>query len=278
MHERNKIIQGLWIGPELSVMEQLSVSSFLSHGHEFHLYVYDEPACVPPSAVVRDAREILPESSVFRYKDYATYAGFANFFRYKLLLERGGWWVDMDVVCLKPFDFAEDHVFATEMCDGVEVFTSGIIKAPAGSMVMEYAWEVCKIKQPERLVWGETGPQLMGDAVRKFSLEEYKKPHHIFCPLGYWEWQQVLIPGAPTNIDDDCHAVHLWNEKWRAAGQDKNGQYPENCLYEQLKRRYLVGRKGGDDVHHDQGPRRQGQSSERGTDGQRRHAQTGKPA
>lgn len=81
----NEIIQGLWIGPELSVMEQLSVSSFLLNGHEYHLYVYDEPKNIPVGTVIKDANEILPSSRIFQYKHYPTYAGFANFFRYKLL-------------------------------------------------------------------------------------------------------------------------------------------------------------------------------------------------
>src|SRR5258706_6206464 len=38
----NKIIQGLWIGPTLSQMEQLSIASFLANGHEYHLFVYDD--------------------------------------------------------------------------------------------------------------------------------------------------------------------------------------------------------------------------------------------
>lgn len=35
-------------------------------------------------------------------------------FRYKLILERGGWWVDLDTVCLRPFDLDLEHVFASE--------------------------------------------------------------------------------------------------------------------------------------------------------------------
>jgi hypothetical protein len=42
----NDIIQGLWVGPELSVMEQLSVSSFLRHGHQYHLYVKPPSSCL----------------------------------------------------------------------------------------------------------------------------------------------------------------------------------------------------------------------------------------
>jgi mannosyltransferase OCH1-like enzyme len=236
----NKIIQGLWIGPELSVMEQLSVSSFLRNGHEYQLYVYDEPKNIPAGTVIKDANEILPSSSIFQYQHSPSYAGFANFFRYKLILERGGWWADTDIVCLKPFDFSEQYVFSSEVCDGVEVVTSGIFKAPAGSEVMAYTWRVCQTKDPAQLVWGETGPRLMGEAVRECSLGEYKQAAQVFCPLGYFEWDKVLDPDTDVRLDERSYAIHLWNEKWRAAGQDKNVEYSENCLYEQLKRRYLT--------------------------------------
>lgn len=230
----SQIIQGLWIGPELSIMEQLSVASFLNHGHEYHLYVYDDVKNVPEGAIVKDGDEILPASRIFQYKNHATYAGFSNFFRYKLLLERGGWWVDTDTVCLKPFDFADEYVFSSEFALGREFINSGICKAPAGSPAMAYAWDVCDKKDPAQLVWGETGPRLMDAAVREFSLERFKKPPEVFCPIGYADWRRVLEP-VELKLGAESYAIHLWNERWRAAGQDKNALYPENCLYEQLK-------------------------------------------
>lgn len=237
--EMNKVIQGLWIGPELSVMEQLSIASFLLNGHEYDLYVYDKVQNIPAGTVVKDANEILPSSKIFQYKHQPSYAGFANFFRYKLLHERGGWWADTDTICLKPFDFPNQYVFATEICEGLEVVTSGIIKAPIGSEAMGHAWEVCQHKNPRQLVWGETGPRLVAEAVRKYSLERYAKSYDVFCPLGYPNWHRVLEPEAEVALASSSYAIHLWNEKWRAASQDKNARYPDNCLYEQLKRRYL---------------------------------------
>ena len=235
----NDIIQGLWIGSELSVMEQLSIASFLQNGHEYHLYVYDELKNVPRGTTIKDANKILPASRIFQYKHQASYAGFANFFRYKLLLERGGWWIDTDVVCLKPFDFADEYVFSAEIDKEWEVIASGIIKAPAGSSVMAYAWNECEKKDPRQLMWGETGPRLVTEAVKTFSLERYKKPYWYFCPLGFSEWRRVLEPDAEGLLHEDSYAIHLWNEMWRAAGQDKNATYDENCLYERLKTKYL---------------------------------------
>ena len=236
----NKTIQGLWIGPELSLMEQLSISSFLQNGHDYHLYVYDEVKNIPAGTVIRNANEILPAARIFQYKHRPSYAGFSNYFRYKLLLERGGWWADTDTVCLKAFDFPDEYVFSSQINHrGVEVVVSGIIKVPAGSSIMAYAWKVCESKNPNRLVWGEMGPKLMAKAVRKFSLKRYKKNSRVFCPVDYEKWQTVLQPDVGLPFDDGIYAIHLWNEMWRLAGQDKNAQYHERCLYEKLKRTYL---------------------------------------
>ena len=237
--EANKIIQGLWIGSELSVMEQLSISSFLLSGHDYHLYVYDDLKYIPAGTVVRDASEILPSSSIFQYKNRPSYAGFSNFFRYKLLLERGGWWADTDIVCLKPFDFPDEYVFSSEINHrGCEVVNCGVIKTPPASDVMAYAWKVCQGKNPARLVWGETGPKLMAKAVKRFGLDKHKKSHQAFCPIDYEEWHKVLQPGFEL-LDERTYAIHLWNEMWRLEGQDKNAQYSLTCLYEKLKRIYL---------------------------------------
>jgi mannosyltransferase OCH1-like enzyme len=234
----NRVIQGLWIGPELSVMERLSISSFLKNGHEYHLYVYDDLKHVPEKTVIKDANQILPASMIFQYTHSKSYAGFANFFRYKLLVDKGGWWVDTDVVSLKPFDFQQEYVFASEISDHKEFVNNGIIKAPAESEVMSYAWQICREKDTARLGWGETGPRLLTEAVERFSLKRYVSEHRVFCPLGYTEWQKVLDPAAQLAFDQSTYAVHLWNEMWRRSDKDKNASYHPDCLYEQLKKKY----------------------------------------
>jgi hypothetical protein len=66
---------------------------------------------------LRDAADILPRDSIFclsaRLRK-GSYSAFSNVFRYQLVLDRGGWWVDTDLVCLKAFDFDDEFVFATE--------------------------------------------------------------------------------------------------------------------------------------------------------------------
>jgi mannosyltransferase OCH1-like enzyme len=238
--ESNRIIQGLWIGPQLSIMEQLSISSFLSNGHEYHLYTYNDLRNIPTGTVIQDANQILPASAIFQYNDRPSYAGFANFFRYKLLLERGGWWADTDTICLRPFDFLDEYVFSSELRGDREATNAGLIKAPRGSEAMAYAWRVCQSKDPDKIVWGETGPGLMSEVVRQLRLERYQTPYYTFCPISFLEWHKVLEPYVAA-VPEGAYAIHLWNEMWRAGNQDKDGVYHEACIYEQLKRLYLGG-------------------------------------
>jgi hypothetical protein len=232
-------IQGLWIGDRLSTMERLSIASFLHAGHPYHLFTYGPLAGVPEGCIVEDAREILPESKIFQYRDRPTYAVFADFFRYKLLLERGGWWVDTDAVCLKPFEFKEPYVISTYDKKGYDAANNGFLKAPAGSEVMARAVEICLTKRPEDLHWTEIGPELVQNLVTSYSLERYLQPHRVFCPYLWRDWDRVLNPAVEWHFDEETRAIHLWNEEWRRRGQDKDARYPSDCLYERLKALHL---------------------------------------
>jgi hypothetical protein len=239
----NRVIQALWIGDELSAMERLSVASFLAHGHTFDLYAYGPVRGVPAGARLRDAAEVLPRERVFRYRDRGSYAGFANFFRYKLLLERGGWWVDLDAVCLGPFDFDGDFVFASERTrDGRAVPNAAFLKAPPGSAVMAEFWDTCRSKDPATLTWGETGSRLIAQTLPRFGLESRVQPSEVFCPLDFFDWRRALDPGTTWTFPDSTRAVHLWHEMWRQGGQDPDARLPPECLYERLKAMYGVER------------------------------------
>ena len=108
------VIQGLWIGNSLSTMEKLSILSFLKNGHPFHLYIYDDLEGVPEGTILKDASKVLTPDRIFKYKTHNSYAGFANLFRYKLLHEKGNYWVDIDIICLRPFVHTAEHVFASQ--------------------------------------------------------------------------------------------------------------------------------------------------------------------
>jgi hypothetical protein len=230
------------MGP-LSAMERLSIASFIANGHAYHLYSYDELENVPRGAVLKDAREVLPADWLF-LDSRGTYAGFSNAFRYKLLLDRGGWWVDTDMVCLRPLDFSNEYVFARE--PDFTTIGSGAIRVPTGSAVMRYAWDRVQAFRPRRRPfrrkrhpWGATGPALLGEAVEAHELSDRAMEPAVFNPVDWTAWEDVLKPDGVAQFGEETRTVHLWSAMWAVARRDKNATYPQGCLYEQLKRRYL---------------------------------------
>jgi mannosyltransferase OCH1-like enzyme len=102
----------------LSVIEVLCIESFLAHGHEFHLYAYETIANVPEGVKIFDANEILEHSDSYEIKKgfgAKSKAPFADIFRLHLLYKKGGWWVDMDVICLKNFNELPSEVIASSL-------------------------------------------------------------------------------------------------------------------------------------------------------------------
>ena len=84
-----------------------------------------------------------------------------------------------------------------------------------------------------------TGPRLVAAAVKRFSLGKSQQPADVFCPIGYADWRKVIEPESHLRFNESTRAIHLWNEMWRDSGQDKNAAYDPECLYEQLKKKYL---------------------------------------
>ena len=247
------VIQGLWIGGELSVIERLSIASFLKNGHRVHLYTYEGVTGAPEGTEIRDGREILGTDRIFKYKREGSYAGFSNVFRYKLLLERGQYWVDLDVVCLRPFALDREYVFSGAYrrrrlgLGGREQFIqSCVIRTPPGAPVMKHCYDIASAKVPDQLVWGEIGPNLLQSAVRSHNLTKFVSGHCQFTTID-WQFTERFVSGVPWVAWLErlkptilrSYSTHLHNEMWRRKGLDKNGRYPPASFLETLKRRYL---------------------------------------
>jgi glycosyl transferase-like sugar-binding protein len=234
----------LWIGPRLSTLERLAMASFVANGHAVHLYTYEHVDGVPEGVDRLDAAEILPQSAVFTYADgfgKGSPSAFANRFRYKLLLERGGIYADADVVCLKPLAFAESmaHAVASErVLESQDVMLNGcFLKAPAGSEAMRECWEACAALDPSKVQWGETGPKLVTRVFAARGMRACALAPEVINPVDWWNAHRIPYLPLPQ-MPPTAHAVHCWNEVWRFHGLDKDASYPSAGAYETLKRRY----------------------------------------
>ena len=237
------IIQSLWVGPELSKMEKLCIKSFMAHGHTFHLYTYEPVAGIPEGCIVKNAEKILGRDEIFTYQNgagHGSFGGFANMFRYKLLFMMGGYWVDMDTVCLKAFDFPGPYVICSQLDEsGIQEIGNCIMMAPPGNELCLEAFNICKAEDKNKIVFGQTGPVLIRALVKKMGLSEASAHYKAFCPIHYYELNKIVK--ECENVDElisDSYAIHLWNEIWRRTGVDKNGGFPPNSLYQKLLDKY----------------------------------------
>lgn len=231
VHDTNKIVQGLWIGESLSLNEVLCIMSFINNGHEFHLYVYEDIKNIPKECIVKDANEIIPSSEIFYYNEKQSISGqkrptgFSNMFRYKMLYDKGGYWVDMDMICIKYLRFGDPYVFSSESTfSRDQTVNAGIIKCPKGSEFARYCYLISKSKDKSKIKWGEIGPKLVGEGIAKYKLQKYVKPWFYFCPIGYDKFNDLTSP-TKLQIEKDWYCVHLWNEFWVKNKMDKNKIY-----------------------------------------------------
>jgi hypothetical protein len=237
------LMQGLWIGGSLSNMERLSINSFLKNGHPYDLYTYGPVEGVPEGATVRDANEIIPWSEVFLNR--GGYSTFSDFFRWKLIHDRGGWWVDTDAVCLRPFDFKADYVFfgGKGKPGSDDCVTSGLFKAPAGSKFARFGWGACLVMTVATMPWGQAGPPLFTEMVHEIGLQDYILPGKLVFPIFYTNavhefTERQRYPKTYSELVlGSAYSVHLFNEMWRLAGADKNGYYP-GSIYQHLQERF----------------------------------------
>lgn len=234
----NKIVQSLWIGDRLSVMERMCINSFIQNGHEFHLYIYDQVENVPNNAIIKDANDIIPRNQIFKIRD--GFSSFSDFFRWKLILDKGGWWTDTDAVLLKPLDFNDDYVFigGFGLRGSSDCVSSGLFKCPQNSEIMQWCWNQSQKIDTAKMSWGEAGPPLITDAVHFFNMQNFIVPGRLFFPIFYTDAPEAFIKNENIYYSQDIYSVHLFNEIWRLKNQDKNADYPSKSFYEICKRRF----------------------------------------
>jgi hypothetical protein len=258
----NEIIQSLWIGNELTTFEQLSISSFIANGHLFHLYCYNEIQNVPKGTTLMDANEIIPQNEVFKTKR-GSYAIFADWFRWELLFRHGHFWVDTDMICLKPFEFDAEVIFGRE---DDNITNIGVLKFPPSHAVTRHMADAClnphkfqpydtikdkrkkllnriKRRTLKDLGWGKiSGPQHFTKVIQHFNLHNSAKPSNYFYPIHYENLDALFDSSVSLNSlkQQNVYGLHLWNEMFRCRDDiDKNGKFPPTSLIEQLKNRYL---------------------------------------
>ena len=247
MEESNRIINGLWIGNKLNDLQKISIRSFLEHGHAYHLYVYDDSLELPEGTIRKDANEILDKKYIFRDNN-GSLSFFADLFRYVLLYEAGGWWVDLDQICIQAFDFEDKYVFATENIvnsynNHTACINIGVIKVPRHSDIMKHCMERSFALYKENfpnIAWATFGRAVVEEYIEENpEYADYAYSPHVFCPISPYLFE-VLLTDCLIEFTDESASVHFWNELIRSRKIDlDNSNFHENSFYVRMRKKYL---------------------------------------
>lgn len=254
-------IRTLWIGGALSRLEYVCLNSFLKYGHNVYLYTYEKVDNVPDGVKVLPASDILPKSKIFTYgkitgKGKGSFAGFANHFRYEMLLKcENSYWVDMDVICLSPFslEFELDFGFENDDIINNAIIGSKYKNNKLFESLIQYCNDPFKLKKWDTkkiivkkiigryfgksdlsyLPWGVTGPRALTGYIKHYKLEQFISKQNIYYPVKADDWNHIF--NKQNNVQlIDSKALHLWNEYLRRDGIDKNTIFDEGSVYETL--------------------------------------------
>ncbi|MBW7974688.1 glycosyltransferase [Bradyrhizobium sp. BR 10289] len=225
-------IHCFWSDALPSAMSHLALRSMIRQGHPVTLYTYDDvatmQALVPAGVVVTDAESVVPRSTYHQAMIHSEIRYFSDIFRYAVLHEFGGWWLDTDIVLVKPLDFASEHVFSTQW-SGVEnghVCVGGAMRAPKGSphMANLHALALQRFSLDRRVEYGAVGPLLLSEYLLLSNDEELQScvlPPTAFNAI---DWHEVDLfatesrAGFDLLSDPRVAGVHLWEKIWAERG------------------------------------------------------------
>jgi hypothetical protein len=191
--------------------------------------------------LIGDANEIIPKEQVFAYKNKnkyghgkGSYAGFSDIFRYKLLYEKGGWWVDMDVTCLKPLDFDKPYFFRNHHELNV---VGNVMKCPKHSPLMKRCYdEAIETVTEENTDWHKP-IAILNNNIAALNLEQYI--YKNVSNEDKWDITSKFIWSNET-LPEHWHFIHWQNEEWRAKKVNRNSFYFQSALAKLLRVHQLV--------------------------------------
>jgi hypothetical protein len=230
---RNQVFNTFWYGAELPPLHWACLSSFVEQGHELRVWAYQDLR-LPSGAILRDAREIISEAELFEFEK--SFSAFSNIFRYQLLYDQGGWWVDTDVYCTGRDIPACSYAWAREDEDNIN---GAILKFPAGDPTLRAILDDAIGIGKNIKVWGELGPHMITKHVAGKEFADHYGTTQAFYPLHWLETHLPWMPGGNAEVEAKCANspfIHLWGSMFSYYGIDVGISAPEgsflSCMHQ----------------------------------------------
>jgi len=228
---RNQTFNTFWHGSELSALHWACLASFVARGHKIRVFCY-RPVEVPEGVQLEDASQILDEDSIFEFE--SSFSGFSNIFRYKLMLEDGGWWVDTDIYCLK--DDVPDCTYAWARQDQ-ETINGAVLKFPRHDPNVQKLLQASRQIGKNVAVWGQLGPDLLTQHLANREFSGHFGSTMAFYPVHYLETHLFWLPEKAQQVTSRCEQscfLHLWGSSFKNFGIDIRVAPPKGSFLDEI--------------------------------------------
>lgn len=243
-------IASLWIGGRLSWLEQLCLKSFADNGHHITLYSYSPIDNLPDGVHAGNAEDIYPSEPMLRHARTGSPAIHADMWRLHLLLKTDCIWVDADMYCYRPFDFASPFVFGWEKPGLV---CNAVLGLPSDSKTLlglldfftdEYAiapwlkpWQQRELEEerdagnPVHMTaqdWGFTGPASVTYFLQETGEIDHAEPETAFYPISFPDRNHMILSrfNIEERLTERTRGVHFWARRMKPRLEEKENNTP----------------------------------------------------
>ncbi len=234
-------IGALWIGGDLSFLEQLCLKSFVDAGQHVVLYTYEPVGNAPAGVELADANEILPQTAFLRHVRTGSVAPHSDRFRYHMLARHDDMiWADTDAYCVRPFTTENGHFHGWESRHKVG---NGVLGLPPDSAtlagLLEFTADEYGIPEwlPEdeqadlrarrdagtpvhttEMAWGSWGPAALTHYLHKTGEIRHSFATAALFPFHFRDRRLMLRPGydIAQHVTDATFSIHFYGRRMRA--------------------------------------------------------------
>ncbi len=246
------VIASLWIGDEVSWVEQVCLKSFLDHGHRVVLYTYGPVGNLPDGVELADAADILSGDNIIRHARTGSPAYHADKFRLRLMQQTDYIWVDTDAYCQKPFVLPDHGHLHGLIGPPGSLVNNGVLRLPKDSKTLQAMvdftaddypippWLREKDKAELRarkdagepvhvslLPWGVWGPNALTHFLAESGEDRFSLSQDAIYPVPFERKAQFFRPEKRAAIEamitDETISVHLWGRRFRRVATGQGG-------------------------------------------------------
>ena len=171
----------------------------------------------PLGVEVLAASEVLPRGIFQQVLAGSEIRYFSDIFRYAVLYEHGGLWMDTDVILLRPFPFRGDYFLNRQWFDGA--ICGNVVYAKPYSRQFRFLFELAmdRLFKLRRTSFAAIGPELLSEYIGSAAGAELKD--WVFSPMFFnpIDWSEIELLKRPISTlsdylsDERTFGIHLWN-------------------------------------------------------------------